>query len=82
MWWEVWLRSEHSESFQEIAHSLNLQLKPQQLSFPEREVLLVMANEQQIERILKNCDAIEELSKSKLLKDVFLCPGCPCRRIR
>jgi hypothetical protein len=72
IWWEVWLRSEHSESFKEISHRLNLQLRPQQLSFPEREVLLVMANEQQIERILKNCDAIAELRKAKDTPSIFL----------
>ncbi|MEB3120559.1 MAG: S8 family peptidase [Snowella sp.] len=72
IWWEVWLRSEHSESFKEISRRLNLQLKPQQLSFPEREVLLVMANEQQIERILKNCDAIAELRKAKDTPSIFL----------
>ena len=52
IWWEVWLRSERSESFQEIVHRLDLQLKPQKLSFPEREIFLVMANEQQIKRII------------------------------
>ncbi len=72
IWWEVWLRSEHSESFKEISHRLNLQLKPQQLSFPEREVLLLMANEQQIEKILKNCDAIAELRKAKDTPSIFL----------
>ncbi len=72
IWWEVWLRSEHSESFKEISRRLNLQLKPQQLSFPEREVLLVMANEQEIERILKNCDAIAELRKAKDTPSIFM----------
>jgi hypothetical protein len=64
MWWEVWLRSERSESFQEIAHRLDLQLKPQKLSFPEREIFLVMANEQQIKRIINNSDVIVELRKA------------------
>ena len=72
IWWEVWLRSEHSESFKEISRRLNLQLKPQQLSFPEREIFLVMANEQQIERILKNCDAIAELRKAKDTPSIFM----------
>jgi len=72
IWWEVWLRSEHSESFREIAHSLNIQLNPQKLSFPEREIFLVMANEQQIERILKNCDAIAELRKAKDTPSIFM----------
>jgi hypothetical protein len=52
MWWEVWLRNEHLESFQTVVRKLGLQTQPQILSFPEREVLLMMANEQQIERIL------------------------------
>ena len=72
IWWEVWLRREHSESFKEISRRLNLQLKPQQLSFPEREVLLLMANEQQIEKILKNCDAIAELRKAKDTPSIFM----------
>jgi len=72
IWWEVWLRSKHSESFQEIVLSLNLQTQPQMLSFPERKVMLVMANKQQIERVLKNCDAIAELRKAKDTPSIFL----------
>lgn len=72
IWWEVWLRSEHSESFQAIVLSLNLQTQTQMLSFPERKVMLMMADEQQIERILKNCDAIAELRKAKDTPSLFL----------
>jgi len=72
MWWEVWLRNEHLESFQTVVRKLGLQTQPQILSFPEREVLLMMANEQQIERILKNCDAIAELRKAKDTPSIFL----------
>ena len=58
IWWEVWLRHEQLESFQEIICRLNLQMKTQTLSFPEREVVLVMANVQAIERIIKNSDTV------------------------
>jgi hypothetical protein len=72
IWWEVWLRHEHLESFQTVVRRLSLQTQPQILSFPERKVMLVMADEQQIERILKNCDAIAELRKAKDTPSIFM----------
>ncbi|MDJ0508881.1 MAG: S8 family peptidase [Crocosphaera sp.] len=72
IWWEVWLRRDQLENFQTIAQRLDILMKPQQIKFLERIVVLVMANVEAIEQIIKNSDTIAELRIAKDTPSFFL----------
>ena len=45
VWWEVWLRDGRLDEFRPIASELSLPLKEHTLNFPERDVVLLLADE-------------------------------------
>lgn len=51
VWWEVWLRHERRNVFDQVTQRLNFRTKPHTLTFPEREIVLVMANVEAMARI-------------------------------
>lgn len=71
-WWEVWLRDGRLPTFQTVAARLNVTLKPHQISFPERDVVLALADEATMARLLDNTDAIAELRIAKDTPTLFL----------
>lgn len=71
-WWEVWLRDGRLPNFQTVAARLNVTLKPHQISFPERDVVLALADEATMARLLDNTDAIAELRIAKDTPTLFL----------
>lgn len=71
IWWEVWLRKDHRESFDEIAEKLNLRVQTHSLKFVEREVVLVLASVVQLGQIVRHCDATAELRIAKDLPSAF-----------
>jgi hypothetical protein len=72
IWWEVWLRNEHTESFRTVAERLNLPVQQTHLSFPDREVCLVYGDSAAIGRLFLNCDSIAELRRAKDLPGQFV----------
>lgn len=71
-WWEVWLREDRLGTFRTVAERLNVVLKEHIISFPERDVVLVLANESTMVRLVGNTDAIAELRIAKDTPSLFL----------
>ena len=64
-WWEVWLRDGRLATFKTVAQRLNVTVKNHIISFPERDVVLVLADETMMERLIQNSDAVAELRLAK-----------------
>lgn len=71
VWWEVWLRGDRKESFDEITERLDVWVQPHSVKFVEREVVLALANVVQLGQIIRKCDAIAELRIAKDLPSFF-----------
>ena len=65
IWWEIWLREGHRDVFGRMAARLNLQVKEHAVRFPEREVVLVLANTESIDRLVAYSDVVAELRRAK-----------------
>ncbi len=72
VWWEVWLRQERSSVFEDITRILNIRTKPHAITFPEREIVLVMSNVEEMARLIANSDAVAELRIAKDIPSIFL----------
>ena len=72
VWWEVWLRHERREVFDQVSQRLNIRTKPHTIVFPEREVVLAMSNAEAMAQIIKNSDAVAELRIAKDNPSIFL----------
>ena len=72
IWWEVWLRKERRDAFDHVIQRLNIQSKEHSISFPERDIVLVMSNIEGIAQIIKNSDSIAELRIAKDNPSMFL----------
>ena len=71
-WWEVWLRDGGLPVFQAVAARLNVAVKDHILSFPERDVVLALADEATMNRLVRNSDAVAELRLAKDTPSLFL----------
>ena len=71
-WWEVWLRDDRLSTFRSVAARLNVSVKPQVVSFPERDVVLALADTGMMARLVANTDAIAELRAAKDTPSFFL----------
>jgi hypothetical protein len=71
-WWEVWLRDEGLQTFKTVAARLNIAIKDHILNFPERDVVLALADEATLDRFVRNSDAIAELRLAKDTPTLFL----------
>jgi hypothetical protein len=72
VWWEIWLRQERSSVFEDITRLLNIRTKPHAITFPEREIVLVMSNVEAMARLIANSDAVAELRIAKDIPSIFL----------
>jgi len=71
-WWEVWLREDRLETFRRVAGRLNMAIKDHTISFPERDVVLALADEATMARLVENTDAVAELRVAKDTPTLFL----------
>ncbi|MFC5384659.1 S8 family peptidase [Aquamicrobium segne] len=71
-WWEVWIRGGRLETFRYVAERLDIALKDHAISFPERDVVLALATEETMERLVENSDAVAELRIAKDTPTLFL----------
>jgi hypothetical protein len=71
-WWEVWIRDGRLETFRHVAQRLDVALKDHAISFPERDVVLALATEEVIGRLIDNTDAVAELRLAKDTPTLFL----------
>ncbi len=72
VWWEVWLRKDRRSVFDQVVQRLNIRTKHNTITFPEREIVLVMSNIEAMARIIANSDAIAELRIAKDIPSIFL----------
>ena len=72
IWWEVWLRDGGLPVFRTVAGRLNVAVKDHTLSFPERDVVLALADEATMDRLVRNSDAVAELRVAKDTPTLFL----------
>ena len=61
IWWECWCWREAAGNILRPARGLELRVSEQRLHFPDFEVVPVFATREDMERLLANTDAIEEL---------------------
>jgi hypothetical protein len=71
-WWEVWLRDGRLATFKTVAARLNVAMKAHTINFPERDVVLALADEATMERLIENSDAVAELRLAKDTPTLFL----------
>jgi hypothetical protein len=71
-WWEVWIRDGRLETFRHVAQRLDIALKDHTISFPERDVMLALATEEVMGRLVENTDAVAELRLAKDTPTLFL----------
>lgn len=71
-WWEVWLRDDKLDTFRRVASRLNMTLRPHAITFPERDVVLVLADEAALARLIANTDTVAELRLAKDTPSLFL----------
>lgn len=72
VWWEVWLRKDKREDFNQITQKLKIQTKPHTISFPEREIVLAISNVEAMARVINNSDVVAELRIAKDTPSMFL----------
>jgi hypothetical protein len=72
IWWEVWIRQGHLETFDSVARRLEVLAQPQKLVFPDREVRLVYGDEFTVARLFLNSDAIAEIRLARDTPALFV----------
>lgn len=65
IWWEIWLREGHGNSFNAAVQRLEILAQPQKLVFPDREVRLIYGSEITVMRLFVNTDSIAEIRRAK-----------------
>ncbi|WP_183253853.1 S8 family peptidase [Brevundimonas basaltis] len=71
LWWECWCWKDRVHNLIAAARGLNLRVSERRLTFPEYVVIPVYASRPQIQRLLQNCDAVEELRRAEDSPHVF-----------
>lgn len=72
VWWEIWLRRGHRRELEQVARHLQIPLKSDALTFPEREVVIALTDEETLQRIMANTDLVAELRIAKDNPALFL----------
>lgn len=72
VWWEVWLRQGTRERFIQVADRLDIPRREHVITFRERDVMLALADEAAMTRVIRNCDAVAELRLAKDTPALFL----------
>src|SRR5580658_5828419 len=65
IWWEIWLRQGHAESFDSVIERLEIPAQAQRLVFPDREVRLIYGSEITVVRLFVNTDSIAEIRRAR-----------------
>ena len=65
IWWEIWLRHGHAESFDAVIQRLEIPAQAQRLVFPDREVRLIYGSEITVARLFVNTDSIAEIRRAR-----------------
>jgi Subtilase family len=65
IWWEIWLREGHVDTFDAAVQHLEIPAQLQKLVFPDREVRLIYGSEITIMRLFVNTDSIAEIRRAR-----------------
>ncbi|MGK0363220.1 MAG: hypothetical protein ACI85O_000264 [Saprospiraceae bacterium] len=74
-WCELWVRTDQSnaiDSIYEVCELLSIEIKNQQINFPERAVVLIKANSLQLRELIASNPFVAELRKAKETADFWL----------
>ena len=74
-WFEIWLSAtdgEVEDRFRSVLQGLQIQSRPEILVFPERSVLIVRAQPQQLAQLVQFSDDIAEVRKAKEIAQFFV----------
>lgn len=76
-WCEIWLRVGDDygavvDAFRDICETLEIELKVESLSFPERAVVLALTSANDLESLLQSSDSIAEFRRAKETADFWL----------
>jgi hypothetical protein len=72
IWWEVWLRLGQSPAFAASAERHRVRVSAENLSFPEREVILAFGTQSDIGRCIIESGAVAEVRIAKDAPSIFL----------
>jgi hypothetical protein len=73
VWWEAWVRRDHTSAFDAVASRMELPIQPhQRLVFPDREVRLVYSDIQGLARLFLHSNSIAELRLAKDTPAIFV----------
>lgn len=72
VWWEVWVRDGRLATLRTVAARLGVAVKEHVVRFPERDVVLVLADLDTIGKVVENTDAVAELRAAKDTPSFFL----------
>jgi len=61
VWWEIWLRKEVFDKFEENSSKYDVHISKEKLIFPERKVCLIYASSEELEKLQLNTNCIAEL---------------------
>ncbi len=65
-WWEIWLRRDSREAFEQIARLHELRTSTERISFPEREVILAFGTQIEVGRVVMESNAVAEVRRPKI----------------
>lgn len=76
IWWEVWLRAGDDpqgiiDFFREHAKRIGISINPEEIHFPDRTVIAVYGNKEQMSRSVRLLNCIAELRMAKETADFF-----------
>ncbi|MGX1745991.1 MULTISPECIES: S8 family peptidase [unclassified Brevundimonas] len=71
LWWECWCWKDRVANMLKAARGLKLRVSERRLKFPDYVVVPVYGSRADIQRLLQNCDAIEELRRAEDSPHVF-----------
>ena len=71
-WWEIWLRRDSREAFEQIARLHELRTSGERISFPEREVVLAFGTQTEVGRVVMESNAVAEVWRAKDTPSMFL----------
>jgi hypothetical protein len=72
VWWEAWLEKNSEVEFREMAERLELRMSQGQLSFVEREVVLIHATVGELEKLMQRSSRLAELRLVRETASTFM----------
>lgn len=75
VWCEIWIRDDEIDAVKsviEIIKTLDIEVKSEEISFPERKVILIKANKKKLAELIARCDYIAEIRRATEANSFFV----------